>query len=220
MYVLVKYFVYFIWIASQFSAFFVVLNMFVLIGDWISTYVNRTVATVLIETLSLVLLVNTVVYCNSLRISLTFSYSEWNCDAYGSLLSHELHYKHYSLALLKNVTCTYVQCSCYPKPTGTTDRTVSMFMSPSSTKDTISLTWNVSSPAFVTGYFISFKRTDVSSDLTPQWVFIEGATTSHTLSNLLGGTNYDITLRLVDNFGVSNEEPTNASTSEGSKCMV
>lgn len=96
-----------------------------------------------------------------------------------------------------------------------------MLTSPSSTNDTINLTWNVSSPASVTGYFISFKRTDVSSDLTPQWAFIKGATTtSHTLSNLLVGTNYDITLRLVDNFGVSNEESTNARTSEGSKCMV
>ena len=65
--------------------------MFVLIGGGIGGHINRTVATVLIETLSLVLLENTVVYCNSLRISLTFSYSEWHCDAYGALLSHELH---------------------------------------------------------------------------------------------------------------------------------
>ena len=86
--------------------------------------------------------------------------------------------------------------------------------------NSINLTWSVSSSVSVTGYFLSFKRTDISSDLTPQWVFIEGTTTSHTLNNLLGGTNYDITLRLVDNFGVSNEESTNASTSEGSKCMV
>ena len=96
-----------------------------------------------------------------------------------------------------------------------------MLMAPSSAMNSINLTWRVSSSAPATGYFISFKRTDISSDLTPQWVFIEGATTtSHTLSNLLGGTNYDITLRLVDNFGVSNEESTDASTSEGSKCMV
>ena len=95
-----------------------------------------------------------------------------------------------------------------------------MLMVPSSAMNSINLTWSVSSSVSVTGYFLSFKRTDISSDLTPQWVFIKGATTSHTLNNLLGGTNYDITLRLVDNFGVSNEESTNASTSEGSKCMV
>ena len=173
MYVLVKYFVYFIWIASQFSAFFVVLNMFVLIGDWIGTYVNHTVATVLIKTLSLVLLENTVVYCNSVYL--------W--------------------------------------PSATTNGTV-MLMVLSSAMNSISLTWSVSSSASATGYFISFKRTDIPLDLTPQWVFIEATTTSHTLSNLLGGTNYGITLRLVDNFGVSTEESTNARTSEGSKCMV
>ena len=84
--------------------------------------------------------------------------------------------------------------------------------------NSINLTWN--DDASATGYFLSFKRTNISADLTPQWVFIEGATTSHKLSNLLGGTNYSITLRLVDSFGVSDEESTSASTSEGSKCMA
>ena len=95
-----------------------------------------------------------------------------------------------------------------------------MFSASSSDLSSIDLTWNVSSSASATGYFLSFKRTNISADLTPQWVFIEGETASHTLSNLLGGTNYNITLRLVDSFGVSDEESTSASTSEGSKCMV
>ena len=73
-----------------------------------------------------------------------------------------------------------------------------MFGSLSSTMDTINLTWSVSGSPNETGYFISFKRTDITTNLTPQWTFIEGPATSHTLSGLLGGTNYDITLRLVE----------------------
>ena len=86
----------------------------------------------------------------------------------------------------------------YLWPSATTNRTVSMLQSPSSTMDTINLTWSVSDSPNEMGYFISFKRTDITTNLTPQWIFIEGPAASHTLSGLLGGTNYDITLRLVE----------------------
>ena len=87
------------------------------------------------------------------------------------------------------------------------------------TLSTISLTWMVGGSPDETGYFISYRRTDLAG-LTPQWVFIEGVATSHTLMGLLGGTNYDITLRLVEGIGVSDELSTSARTMEGSECVV
>ena len=93
-------------------------------------------------------------------------------------------------------------------------------MSSSSTLNTIDLTWSTSGSSEEMGYFISFKRTDITSDLTPQWIFVEGSTTSQTLTGLLGGTDYNITLRLVEGSSVSPEEFTTATTSEGGKCVV
>ena len=93
-------------------------------------------------------------------------------------------------------------------------------MSPSSTLNAINLTWNASGYPPETSYFISFKRTDITSDLTPQWIFVEGTAASQTLTDLLGGTNYNITLRLVEGPSLSPEESTTATTSEGSKCVV
>ena len=93
-------------------------------------------------------------------------------------------------------------------------------MSSSSTLNTIDLTWSTSGSSNETGYFISFKRTDITSDLTPQWIFVEGSTTFQALTGLLGGTNYNITLRLVKGSSVSPEEFTTATTSEGGKCVV
>ena len=93
-------------------------------------------------------------------------------------------------------------------------------MSPSSTLNAINLTWSTSGSPDETSYFISFKRTDIASDLTPQWIFVEGPATSQTLTDLLGGTNYNITLRLVEGSSVSREEFTTATTSEGGKCVV
>ena len=100
-----------------------------------------------------------------------------------------------------------------------TNCTVSMLSVSSSTVSNISLTWSVEGSPNETGYFISYQRTDLAG-LTPQWVFIEGVATSHTLMGLLGGTNYDITLRLVEGTGVNDAVPTSASTMEGSECVV
>ena len=86
--------------------------------------------------------------------------------------------------------------------------------------DTIDLTWSVSGSPNETGYFISFKRTDIPANVTPQWIFTEGPATSHNLGGLLGGTNYDITLRLVEGFGASDELSINARTNDGSKCVA
>ena len=95
-----------------------------------------------------------------------------------------------------------------------------MFTSSSSTLNTIDLTWNTSGSPDEMGYFISFKRTDITSDLTPQWIFVNRSTASQTLSGLLGGTNYNITLRLVEGSSVSPEVFITATTSEGGKCVV
>lgn len=101
----------------------------------------------------------------------------------------------------------------------TTNRTVSMFSGSSTAVDTISLSWSVNGSSNETGYFIRYQRADLAA-LTPQWVFIEGVARSHNLTDLLGGTNYNITLTLVEGAEVSNEVTTSASTSEGSKCVV